>query len=66
MPSIGAMEIVNKLFSGSKDVSSEVDDAMNTKTAAAIEQQKVEIAKNFLNEPEETEETPNETDNGEG
>ena len=65
MPSVGAMEIVNKLFSGSKDVSSEVADAMNTMTAAAIEQQKVEIAKNFLNEPEKTEETPNETDNGE-
>ena len=41
MPSVGAMEIVNKLFSGSKDVSSEVADAMNTMTAAAIEQQKV-------------------------
>lgn len=63
MPSIGAMEIVNKLFSGSKDVSSEVNDAMNTMTVAALEKQKTEIAKNFLNEPEET---PNETDNGEG
>lgn len=63
MPSIGAMEIVNKLFSGSKDVSTEVNDAMNTMTVNALEKQKTEIAKNFLNEPEET---PNETDNGEG
>ena len=63
MPSIGAMEIVNKLFSGSKDVSTEVNDAMNTMTVAALEKQKTEIAKNFLNVPEET---PNETDNGEG
>ena len=63
MPSIGAMEIVNKLFSGSKDVSTEVNDAMNTMTVAALEKQKTEIAKNFLIEPEET---PNETDNGEG
>ena len=39
MPSIGAMEIVNKLFSGSKDVSSEVNDAMNTMTVAALEKQ---------------------------
>ena len=66
MPSVGAMEIVNKLFSGSKDVSSEVADAMNTMTAAAIEQQKVEIAKNFLHEPEESEETQSESDNGAG
>ena len=67
MPSIGAMEIVNKLFSGSKDVSSEVNDAMNTMTVAALEKQKTEIAKNFLNEPEEkSEEKPNDTDNGEG
>ena len=63
MPSIGAMEIVNKLFSGSKDVSTEVNAAMNTMTVNALEKQKTEIAKNFLNEPEET---PNETDNGEG
>ena len=63
MPSIGAMEIVNKLFSGSKDVSTEVNDAMNTMTVNALEKQKTEIAKNFLNEPEET---PNETDSGEG
>ena len=53
MPSIGAMEIVNKLFSGSKDVSTEVNDAMNTMTVNALEKQKTEIAKNFLNEPEE-------------
>jgi hypothetical protein len=59
MPSVDAMNIVNKIFSGSKDLSSEVDVAMKTASADALEARKKEIAANWMNlEPtEETDET---------
>lgn len=56
MPSIEAMEIVNKLFSGSKDLSTEVDDAMKAFSADAIEAKKQEIAAKFFNPEEENDE----------
>tara|TARA_B100000927_G_scaffold202330_2_gene163933 strand:+ start:1363 stop:1557 length:195 start_codon:yes stop_codon:yes gene_type:complete len=62
MPSIQAQEIVNKIFSGNKDLSSEVDDAMKAVTADALEAKKKEIAGGWM-KPETTEE-PNETDHG--
>ena len=62
MPSIEALEIVNKLFSGSKDLSAEVDDAMKAVSVGALERKKQEIAKTFLQPEEETEE--DETDYG--
>jgi hypothetical protein len=61
MPSVHAMDIVNKLFSGSKDLSAEVDDAMKAMSADALEQKRKEIASDFL-KPEE--ETTDETDHG--
>ena len=47
MPSVHAMDIVNKLFSGSKDLSAEVDDAMKAMSADALEQKRKEIASDF-------------------
>lgn len=61
MPSVHAMDIVNKLFSGSKDLSAEVDDAMKAMSADALEAKRKEIASDFL-KPEE--ETTDETDHG--
>ena len=46
MPSVDAMNIVNKLFSGSKDLGSEVDVAMKAMTADALEAKKKEIGAN--------------------
>ena len=62
MQSIESMEIVNKLFSGSKDLSSEVDDAMKAVSVAQLELKKQQIAKNFLQPEEEIEQ--DETDHG--
>lgn len=62
MPSIQAKEIVNKLFSGNKDLSSEVDDVMKAMTADALEAKKKEIAGDWMKP--ETQEEPNETDHG--
>lgn len=62
MPSVDAMNIVNKIFSGSKDLSSEVDLAMKSISADAFDAKKKEIAANWMN-PEPTEET-DETDYG--
>jgi len=56
MPSIEAMEIVNKLFSGSKDLSTEVDDAMKAFSADALEAKKKEISAKFFNPDEENDE----------
>jgi hypothetical protein len=62
MPSVDAMNIVNKIFSGSKDLSNEVDVAMKTISTDAFEAKKREIAANWMN-PEPTEEN-DETDYG--
>ena len=62
MPSVDAMNIVNKLFSGSKDLGSEVDVAMKAMTADALEAKKKEIGANWMKP--ETEETTDETDYG--
>lgn len=62
MPSIEAMEIVNKLFSGSKDLSAEVDDAMKAISVQQLELKKQQIAKTFLQPEEEIEQ--DETDYG--
>lgn len=63
MPSIQAKEIVNKLFSGNKDLSSEVDDVMKAMTADALEAKKKEIAGDWM-KPETQEEPTDETDHG--
>ena len=62
MPSIQAKEIVYKLFSENKDLSSEVDDVMKAMTADALEAKKKEIAGDWMKP--ETQEEPNETDHG--
>tara|TARA_B100000029_G_scaffold362260_1_gene355315 strand:- start:2283 stop:2489 length:207 start_codon:yes stop_codon:yes gene_type:complete len=66
MPSDVAMNIVNKLFTGSKDLSTEVDKAMMAVSATAIDAKKQEMAKSFLDTPPEPEEeiSTDETDNG--
>ena len=70
MPSIPATEIINKLFSDKKDLSTEVNDAMMALTQDALDAKRQDIAKSWLEdqpEDEETtepEETTNETDNG--
>ena len=66
MPSIPATEIVDKLFSGNKDLSSEVNDAMMAISAEKLEAEKKAIAANWLKPEEqpETEVTPDETDKG--
>ena len=66
MPSDVAMDVVNKLFSGSKDLSTEVDKAMMAFSADAIDAKKKEMSKSFLDTPPEPEEeqSTDETDNG--
>ena len=62
MPSVAATEIINKLFSGNKDLGNEVNDAMMALSADTLEAEKKSIAKDWLKDP--TQETPDETDNG--
>ena len=62
MPSVAAKEIINKLFSGNKDLGNEVNDAMMALSADTLEAEKKSIAKDWLKDP--TQETPHETDNG--
>jgi|TARA_B100000424_G_scaffold219460_1_gene177982 hypothetical protein len=62
MPSVAATEIINKLFSGNKDLGNEVNDAMMALSADKLDAEKKTIAKDWLKDP--TQETPDETDNG--
>ena len=62
MPSVAAKEIINKLFSGKKDLENEVNDAMMALSADKLDAEKKTIAKDWLKGP--TQETPDETDNG--
>ena len=62
MPSVAAKEIINKLFSGKKDLENEVNDAMMALSADKLDAEKKTIAKDWLKAP--TQETPDETDNG--
>ena len=62
MPSVAAKEIINKLFSGKKDLENEVNDAMMALSADRLDAEKMTIAKDWLKDP--TQETPDETDNG--
>ena len=62
MPSVAASEIINKLFSGKKDLENEVNDAMMALSADKLDAEKKTIAKDWLKDP--TQETPDETDNG--
>ena len=62
MPSVAAKEIINKLFSGKKDLENEVNDAMMALSADKLDAEKKTIAKDWLKDP--TQETPDETDNG--
>tara|TARA_B100001093_G_scaffold422745_1_gene415427 strand:- start:2570 stop:2764 length:195 start_codon:yes stop_codon:yes gene_type:complete len=62
MPSVAATEIINKLFSGNKDLENEVNDAMMALSADKLEAERKDIAKDWLKDP--TTETPNEADNG--
>ena len=62
MPSVAATEIINKLFSGDKDLENEVNDAMMALSADKLDAEKKTIAKDWLKDP--TQETPDETDNG--
>ena len=62
MPSVAATEIINKLFSGKKDLENEVNDAMMALSADKLEAEKKTIAKDWLKDP--TQEPTDETDNG--
>ena len=62
MPSVAAKEIINKLFSGKKDLENEVNDAMMALSADKLDAEKKTIAKDWLKDP--TQETPDATDNG--
>ena len=64
MASVDAMDIVNKLFKGSKDLSKEVDVALKAMTADALEAKKKDIAGNWMNPTETPEEETDETDHG--
>ena len=56
MPTQSALEIVNALFAGQKDLSDYVDAAMKTVAVDQIDTKKQEIGSNMFKEPEE--ETP--------
>ena len=77
MPTPAAMDIVNALFSGQKDLSDYVATGMSDAALKAIETQKVEVGKSIFTNPEtpegetpeveaskDTEETTDETDQG--
>ena len=80
MPTQSALEIVNALFAGQKDLSDYVDAAMKTVAVDQIDAKKQEIGQTMFKEPEETpeveasaetevtdtppEETTDETDQG--
>ena len=80
MPTQSALDIVNALFAGQKDLSDYVDAAMKTVAVDQIDTKKQEIGQNMFKEPEETpeveasaetevtdtppEETTDETDQG--
>ena len=51
MPSVAAKEIINKLFSGNKDLGNEVNDAMMALSADTLEAEKKSIAKDWLKDP---------------
>ena len=57
------MDIVNKLFTGSKDLSKEVDVALKAMTADALEAKK-DIAGNWMDPAKTPEEETDETDHG--
>ena len=56
MPTQSALDIVNALFAGQKDLSDYVDAAMKTVAVDQIDTKKQEIGSNMFKEPEE--ETP--------
>ncbi len=56
MPTQSALDIVNALFAGQKDLSDYVDAAMKTVAVDQIDLKKQEIGSNMFKEPEE--ETP--------
>jgi|TARA_B100000035_G_scaffold167035_1_gene142497 hypothetical protein len=64
MASVDAMDIVNKLFTGSKDLSKEVDVALKAMTADALEAKKKDIAGNWMDPAKTPEEETDETDHG--
>ena len=80
MPTQSALDIVNALFAGQKDLSDYVDAAMKTVAVDQIDAKKQEIGSSMFNDPEETpeveasaetevtdtppEETTDETDQG--
>lgn len=77
MPTQSALDIVNALFAGQKDLSDYVDAAMKTVAVDQIDTKKQEIGSSMFKEPEETpeveasaetetppEETTDETDQG--
>ena len=77
MPTQSALDIVNALFAGQKDLSDYVDAAMKTVAVDQIDTKKQEIGTSMFKEPEETpeveasaetetppEETTDETDQG--
>lgn len=62
MPTDAALDIVNALFAGQKDLSDYVDTAMKAVAADAIDDKKKEMgAKLFNPEPETTPDEPEET-----
>jgi hypothetical protein len=65
MPTQPALDIVNALFAGQKDLSDYVDTAMKTVAVDHLDNKKQEIGKQMFATTENTpEETSNETDQG--
>lgn len=65
MPTQPALDIVNALFAGQKDLSDYVDTAMKTVAVDQLDNKKQDIGKQMFATPENPpEETSNETDQG--
>lgn len=60
MPTQSALDIVNALFAGQKDLSDYVATAMNSVALDALEDKKKEVGAQMFAPPESEEETPEE------
>ncbi len=61
MPTQSALEIVNALFAGQKDLSDYVDSAMKVVAVDQIDAKKQEVGSSMFKEPDETDTPPEET-----
>jgi len=61
MPTQAALDIVNALFAGQKDLSDYVAQGMSDAAMSAIDAKKVEVGKSFMASQEEDDEEEEET-----